>query len=46
VVRLGGDADTNGAVVGALLGARFGAGSFPRCWLKTLDGKAGLLALL
>lgn len=38
VVRLGGDADTNGAVAGALLGARFGAEAIPQAWLKYLDG--------
>ena len=36
VVRLGGDADTNGAVAGALLGARFGVGSIPPEWLRDL----------
>lgn len=37
VVRLGGDADTNGAVSGALLGARFGAGSIPESWSRELE---------
>jgi ADP-ribosyl-[dinitrogen reductase] hydrolase len=46
VVRLGGDADTNGAVVGALLGARFGSGSIPRSWLEDLRGKDELLDLI
>ena len=46
VVRLGGDADTNGAVAGALLGARFGAGSIPREWLRSLQGKEELLSLV
>jgi ADP-ribosyl-[dinitrogen reductase] hydrolase len=36
VVVLGGDADTNGAVSGALLGARFGAGVIPTEWLRDL----------
>lgn len=44
VVRLGGDADTNGAVAGALLGARFGAASIPPEWLRDLKGKDELLA--
>lgn len=35
-VNLGGDADTNGAVTGALAGARFGAGAIPRRWLEPL----------
>lgn len=43
MVRLGGDADTNGAVAGALLGARFGAGSIPSGWLGALRGKEELL---
>lgn len=36
VVRLGGDADTNAAVAGALLGARFGSYSIPEDWLNSL----------
>jgi ADP-ribosyl-[dinitrogen reductase] hydrolase len=35
-VNLGGDADTNGAVAGALLGARFGEGGIPTRWLDGL----------
>jgi ADP-ribosyl-[dinitrogen reductase] hydrolase len=35
-VNLGGDADTNGAVAGALLGARFGASAIPPRWLEQL----------
>lgn len=46
VVRLGGDADTNGAVARALLGARFGLGSIPNGWLRALRGKDELLALI
>ncbi len=46
VVRLGGDADTNGAVAGALLGARFGAASIPAEWVNTLRGKEDLLGLI
>lgn len=37
VVRLGGDADTNGAVAGALLGARFGKQAIPGSWLERLE---------
>jgi ADP-ribosyl-[dinitrogen reductase] hydrolase len=33
VVNKGGDADTNGAVAGALLGARFGRSAIPQRWL-------------
>lgn len=46
VVRLGGDADTNGAVAGALLGTLFGVTSIPREWLRILQGKEELLALI
>lgn len=46
VVRLGGDADTNGAVSGALLGARFGAASIPTEWVNILRGKEDLLELI
>ena len=35
-VNLGGDADTNGAVAGALAGARFGAGAIPARWIEPL----------
>ena len=44
-VNLGGDADTNGAVAGALLGARFGAAGIPDRWLDTLERRADLEAL-
>ena len=36
VVNLGGDADTIGAVAGALAGARFGAEAIPPRWLRPL----------
>jgi ADP-ribosyl-[dinitrogen reductase] hydrolase len=45
VARLAGDADTNGAVAGALLGARFGQREIPRNWLGTLREKDELLEL-
>ena len=35
-VNLGGDADTVGAVTGALAGAKYGASSIPERWLKPL----------
>ena len=41
-VNLGGDADTNGAVTGALLGARLGAAAIPARWLDTLERRAEL----
>lgn len=46
IVRLAGDADTNGAVAGALLGAQFGAREIPVEWLDSLRGKEELLALV
>jgi ADP-ribosyl-[dinitrogen reductase] hydrolase len=39
-VNLGGDTDTNGAITGALLGARFGAGAIPERWLSVLERRA------
>jgi ADP-ribosylglycohydrolase len=38
VVSLGGDADTNAAVAGALLGARDGVRGLPPAWLERLLG--------
>ena len=45
VVNCAGDADTNGAVAGALLGARFGAGAIPARWLDALERRADLETL-
>lgn len=36
IIHEGGDADTNGAVAGALLGARFGMESIPAQWIEGL----------
>ncbi len=36
-VNLGGDADTTGAVTGALAGALYGEASMPRRWLDRLE---------
>ena len=36
VISLGGDTDTNGAVAGALLGAREGVAALPSEWLSKL----------
>jgi ADP-ribosyl-[dinitrogen reductase] hydrolase len=44
-VNLGGDSDTNGAVTGALLGARFGAAAIPERWLSVLERRAELEGL-
>jgi len=37
VVNRGGDADTNGAIAGALLGARYGEDGIPRRWRKAVE---------
>ncbi len=39
-VNRGGDADTNGAIVGALLGAAHGEGAIPAAWRSTVLGVA------
>ena len=45
-IQLGGDADINGVVAGAKLGARFGASGIPSRWLEDLEGGEDLLALI
>lgn len=45
VVSRGGDADTNGAVAGALLGARFGKSQIPDRWAGKLKAGPELLSL-
>jgi len=42
VVNRGGDADTNGAIVGALLGARHGEDQIPAEWRDRVLGATGL----
>jgi len=37
IVNRGGDADTTGAIVGMLVGARHGAKALPKRWLRALD---------
>lgn len=44
-VNLGGDADTQGAVTGALAGARWGYAAIPEGWLQPLDSRAELVTL-
>ncbi|MDV2480627.1 ADP-ribosylglycohydrolase family protein [Methanoculleus sp. Wushi-C6] len=44
-VNLGGDADTVGAIAGALAGARFGCGAIPESWLAALQGREELIDL-
>lgn len=36
IIKLGGDTDTNCAISGALLGAKFGYNKIPKKWLKTI----------
>ena len=40
VVEAGGDTDTNGAVVGAVLGARYGASAIPQRWLDCVPERS------
>jgi ADP-ribosyl-[dinitrogen reductase] hydrolase len=44
-VNLGGDADTQGAVVGAIAGALYGVEAIPARWLERLEGHDELVAL-
>lgn len=46
VTNQGGDADTTGAVAGALLGAKFGANAIPKRWLGALLCKSELEGLI
>ncbi len=45
IVSAGGDADTNGAVVGAVLGARYGAAAIPQRWLDCIPERERIEAL-
>jgi ADP-ribosylglycohydrolase len=45
VINAGGDTDTNGAVTGAVLGARFGASAIPRRWIERLPNPWELQSL-
>ena len=45
VVSAGGDTDTNGAVAGAVLGARYGASAIPQRWLDCLPQRERLESL-
>ena len=42
LILQGGDADTNGAVAGALLGCKLGSSALPPTWLKGLKHKGWL----
>ena len=39
VVEAGGDTDTNAAVAGAVLGARYGTAAIPGRWLECVPGR-------
>jgi len=43
VVHAGGDADTNGAVAGSVLGARFGFSAIPATWVNGLNRRDELM---
>lgn len=45
LAQAGGDTDTNAAVAGALLGARYGEIAIPRRWMSQLAGAQGILRL-
>ena len=45
VVSRGGDTDTNAAVAGALLGAKFGRGAIPERWTKVVQAAPKLVSL-
>ena len=45
VVSAGGDTDTNGAIAGAVMGARGGGGEIPSRWLENIPGVDRLVAL-
>jgi len=45
IVTRGGECDKNGALTGALLGARFGISGIPKHWLSPLHDRARLVAL-
>jgi len=44
IVNLGGDADTAGAILGAMAGAHYGPDQIPRRWLDGLQNREGIEA--
>ncbi|MFM7593252.1 MAG: ADP-ribosylglycohydrolase family protein, partial [Isosphaeraceae bacterium] len=42
MINLGGDADSTGAILGALAGAHYGASEIPQDWLTDLHGMEGI----
>ena len=45
IVEAGGDTDTNGAVVGAVLGARYGVSGIPGRWLSVVPQRERIVGL-
>jgi len=45
LVQAGGDTDTNAAVAGALLGARYGESALPPRWMNQITGAEGIAQL-
>lgn len=46
IIEAGGDTDTNGAIVGAILGARFGLTAIPKRWRRQVDEiRAGRISM-
>jgi ADP-ribosylglycohydrolase len=45
LAQAGGDTDTNAAVAGALLGARYGEAALPPRWLAQIVGQEGIAKL-
>jgi ADP-ribosyl-[dinitrogen reductase] hydrolase len=45
LAQAGGDTDTNAAVTGALLGARYGVAGVPPRWLDQITGSSGIIRL-
>ena len=46
MIEKGGDADPNGAVAGALLGAKYGFEAIPKPWIDELVGGERLVEVL
>ena len=44
-VNLVGDDDTNGAITGAMLGAKYGAHQIPEKWISPMEGREELQSL-
>ena len=45
IIESGGDTDTNGAVAGAVLGARYGASAIPQRWLECIPERQRIQSL-